>query len=183
MHALAFEAPPTGLVSGVDDLGAAALAFVALAAAAARVGFGAERRERTGRALVAAAGIALLYLASVTVISCFQPAAGTEAVIVLDLSVRQQGQVLLSAMWGLVGIAGLIGALRKDIAPLRKAALALLLVTVAKVFLYDLSTLTSIYRVVSFFVLGGLLLVGAFAYQRLRPPPLPDLRTLHPSQR
>ncbi|MBV8221227.1 MAG: hypothetical protein JO325_22405 [Solirubrobacterales bacterium] len=37
-------------------------------------------------------------------------------------------------------------------------------------FLYDLSALTSIYRVVSFFVLGALLLAEAFAYQRLRPP-------------
>ncbi len=82
--------------------------------------------------------------------------------------------MLLSALWGLVGIAGIAG-LRRDVAPLRNAALTLLLLTVAKVFLYDLSTLTSIYRVVSFFVLGGLLLAGAFAYQRLRPPPLPDL--------
>jgi hypothetical protein len=37
--------------------------------------------------------------------------------------------------------------------------------------------------VASFFVLGGLLLAGAFAYQRWRPPSPPDLRTLHPSQR
>jgi hypothetical protein len=35
----------------------------------------------------------------------------------------------------------------------------------------------------SFFVVGGLLLGGAFAYQRLRPPPVPDMRTVHPSQR
>jgi uncharacterized membrane protein len=49
------------------------------------------------------------------------------------------------------------------------------------VFLYDLSILTSIYRVISFLVLGGLLLAGAFAYQRLRPPPPPDLRSVHPS--
>jgi uncharacterized membrane protein len=51
------------------------------------------------------------------------------------------------------------------------------------VFLYDLSTLTSIYRLISFIVLGVLLLAAAFAYQRLRPPPPPDMRTLHPSQR
>jgi hypothetical protein len=50
------------------------------------------------------------------------------------------------------------------------------------VFFYDLATLTSIYRVAPFLVVGGLLLAGAFADQRLRPPP-PDLRTLHPSQR
>jgi len=35
----------------------------------------------------------------------------------------------------------------------------------------------------SFTVLGLLLLAGAFAYQRLRPPPTPDMPTLHPSQR
>jgi len=47
---------------------------------------------------------------------------------------------------------------------------------------YDLSTLTSIYRVISFIVLGLLLLAGAYAYQRSRPPPPPDMRTVHPSQ-
>ncbi len=57
------------------------------------------------------------------------------------------------------------------------------MVTIAKVFLYDLSTLESIARVVSFMVLGLLLLAGAFAYQRLRPPPPPDMREVHPSQR
>jgi hypothetical protein len=31
--------------------------------------------------------------------------------------------------------------------------------------------------------IAGLLPAGAFAYQRLRPPPLPDLRTVHASQR
>ncbi len=66
---------------------------------------------------------------------------------------------------------------------MRSAALALLLITVGKVFLYDLATLTSIYRVASFLVLGILLLTAGFAYQRQRPPPQPDLRTLHPSQR
>jgi uncharacterized membrane protein len=170
VHATLVEAPPTALVSGVDNLGAAALALAAVAAAALRIGLGGERGHRAGQMLVASSGAVILYLASVAVISAFQPAPGTEAVIVLDLGVRQQGQVLLSALWGVVGIAGLIAGLRRDIAPLRTAALGLLLATVAKVFLYDLSTLTSIYRVVSFFVLGGLLLAGAFAYQRLRPP-------------
>ncbi len=170
VHATLVEAPPTALVSGVDSLGAAALALAAVAVAAFRIGRGAELGHRAGQMLVASSGAAILYLASVAVISAFQPASGTESVIVLDLGVRQQGQVLLSALWGFVGIAGLIAGLRRDIAPLRTAALGLLLATVAKVFLYDLSTLTSIYRVVSFFVLGGLLLAGAFAYQRLRPP-------------
>jgi uncharacterized membrane protein len=72
-------------------------------------------------------------------------------------------------MWSVVGLATMITGLRRRIPQLRLAGLALLLVTAAKVFLYDLSTLTSIYRVVSFIVLGLLLLAGAAAYQRLRP--------------
>jgi uncharacterized membrane protein len=47
---------------------------------------------------------------------------------------------------------------------------------VTKVFLLDLATLTSLYRVVSFIGLGLLLLVGAFIWQRLRPRALSDLR-------
>jgi uncharacterized membrane protein len=59
----------------------------------------------------------------------------------------------------------------------RLGALALLMVTVGKVFLYDLATLTSVYRVASFVGLGLLLLAGAFAWQRMRPRALPDLRS------
>ncbi len=71
-------------------------------------------------------------------------------------------------------MAGLIA----NLATLRRGALALLLATVAKVFLYDLASLTSIYRVASFIVLGLLLLGGAFAWQRIRPRTIPDLRAM-----
>lgn len=63
------------------------------------------------------------------------------------------------------------------------AVFAMSSLTIGKVFLYDLSTLTSIARVVSFLVLGMLLLAGAYAYQRLRPAPPPDVRAVHPSPR
>jgi hypothetical protein len=44
------------------------------------------------------------------------------------------------------------------------------------VFAFDLASLTSLYRVGSFVALGLLLLLGAFAWQRIRPRALPDLR-------
>jgi uncharacterized membrane protein len=116
-------------------------------------------------------------------VAAFQSTAGTVTGGAFGLSVHEQGQVALSALWGLVGLATLIVGLRTERAPVRGAGLALLFVAICKVFLFDLSTLTSVYRVVSFIVLGLLALAGAFAYQRLRPPPLPDMRTLHPSQR
>ena len=101
----------------------------------------------------------------------------------LALATLPDGQVALSALWGLTGVVALLAGLRVSSPLLRNAALGLLMATIAKVFLYDLSTLESIARVVSFLVLGLLLLAGAFAYQRLRPPPQPDMREVHPSQR
>jgi uncharacterized membrane protein len=59
----------------------------------------------------------------------------------------------------------------------------LLGVTVAKLFLFDLATLTAGYRVVSFIGLGLLLLGGALVWQRLRPRALADLRETPPGVR
>jgi uncharacterized membrane protein len=76
-----------------------------------------------------------------------------------------------------VGVSALLVGLRRDVRGVRLGALALLMVTVGKVFLYDLATLTSVYRVASFVGLGLLLLAGAFSWQRMRPRALPDLRS------
>lgn len=81
----------------------------------------------------------------------------------------QQGQLALSALWAVTGVAALVAGLRRDVRDLRVAALGLLAVTIAKVFLYDLATLTSGWRIASFLALGLLLLGAGFAYQRLRP--------------
>jgi hypothetical protein len=179
LYTLVTVAPPLALVTGVDDLGAAAVALGAIALAAARTG-----RAQTGdspwrhRLLGSAAG-ALLYLVSVAIVTAFQPGTETSAETILDLTVRQEGQVLLSALWSVVGLGALVVGLRRRDDTVRRLALAWLMVAVAKVFLYDLSTLTSIFRVTSFVVLGLLLLASSYAHQRLRPQSPLDLRTTH----
>ena len=85
-----------------------------------------------------------------------------------DLGARELGQLLLSALWAITGVAALVVGLRRDDRALRLGSLALLLVTVGKVFLYDLAALTSLYRVGSFIGLGLLLLVAAGIWQRMR---------------
>jgi uncharacterized membrane protein len=49
---------------------------------------------------------------------------------------------------------------------LRWQALVLLAVTIAKVFLVDISALSQGFRIISFLGLGALLLTVSFAYQR-----------------
>jgi uncharacterized membrane protein len=181
LHAFVIEAPPQSLIYGVDSLPQAAAALgvgglAALACAHQRLG-----DKSLQLALRCGGAISLLYLASVGIVTAFQP--GGAETTVLDLPVRQQGQVLVSALWGLVGLCALLAGLRRDLRELRIGALALLLAAVGKVFLYDLSTLGSAYRVVSFLALGALLLAASFAYQRLRPTPLPDLREVARAQR
>ena len=51
---------------------------------------------------------------------------------------------------------------------LRIMALLLLGVTIFKVFIFDLASLDQVYRMISFIVLGLILLAVSFLYQRLR---------------
>ena len=175
VHSLAVEAPPAALVEGLDEPVIATLALAAVTLA----GLYCRRSEWLAphrAALGGAAAVTLLYLASTLVVTPFQAGAPVADAQVLALDVRQQGQVALSALWALVGLVALVVGLRGDRRAVRLGALALLVVAVGKVFMFDLATLTSMYRVVSFIVLGLLLLAGAFVWQRLRPGPVPDLR-------
>src|ERR671935_143313 len=159
IHALAFEARPSSLVNGADPFWKAALVIGAVSVVAAlayRRGLGLFAEERM--LLATTAGTAAVYLVSIGIVSGFQPGP----------SVREQGQAILSAFWSLLGLGLLRAGLRRDLRPLRLAGFALLAVAVGKVFLYDMAALDRGYRVLSFVVLGLLLLAGAYAYQRLR---------------
>jgi uncharacterized membrane protein len=71
-----------------------------------------------------------------------------------------------SALWMLYGAGLMIAGFRRRASFIRWLALALLGVTIAKVFLYDLAALERIYRIVAFIGLGVLLLAISFAYQK-----------------
>lgn len=175
-HVLAIEAPPTSLVGGVQW----PLAACAALAATVLAGISCARVEWSDpllrRAIAGATAVAALYAASVMVVTPFQPGTAAAEASVLELGVRQHGQVLLSALWTVAGFGALIVGLRRDLRAVRLGALTLLLFTVGKVFLYDLAALTSIYRVISFIGLGLMLLAAAFTWQRMRPRDLPDMR-------
>ena len=77
-------------------------------------------------------------------------------------------QLSLSVLWALYG-AVLIGVgIFKRLRGVRILGILLLCATVLKVFLIDLSSLQTFYRIISFIVLGLLLLAVAYCYNRFK---------------
>jgi uncharacterized membrane protein len=79
----------------------------------------------------------------------------------------ERGHTAVSAVWALVGLGLLILGLVRGSALVRYGGLALFGLSLAKIFLYDLASLSSVARAFSFILVGGLLLVGGFFLQRL----------------
>jgi uncharacterized membrane protein len=158
LHTLVDEAPPAALVDGVDDLPQALAAVLCVGISALVVRHFVELVDL--RLLLLGVGsVALLYAASVAIVDVLQGDASETA---------QTAQVALSTFWGVVGLVAIVVGLVRGIRELRFAGLALLGLGVAKVFAYDLSELDQLYRVLSFIAVGIVLLVGAYAYQRVR---------------
>jgi hypothetical protein len=160
-HVLVYEAPPLALLDGVEDLGDALAALGALAAAALACGLFWRRLEpRWAQVAELAGAAALVYLGSVAIIDTLGVSASGERV--------QAGQVWLSAFWTVTGLGAVLYGLRRGARLFRLGGLALLGIAIVKVYTYDLSELQELSRVLSFIALGLLLLVGAFAYQRIQ---------------
>jgi uncharacterized membrane protein len=71
-----------------------------------------------------------------------------------------------SAAWALYAVGLLVVGVWRQIKSLRWLSLGFLLLTVAKVFLYDLSNVTGVYRIFSFLGLGVSLILVSLFYQR-----------------
>jgi uncharacterized membrane protein len=84
----------------------------------------------------------------------------------LGLSRSLAQQLALSMVWTLYATGLLLVGMKRASAMLRWQALALFGIVVGKVFLFDLSFLDRFYRIVSFLVLGAVLLGVSFFYQR-----------------
>jgi uncharacterized membrane protein len=171
--ALGVVAPPDRLV--VQDVVSrtgfwfAIDSILAIGAVAGALVFGGrllplERSARTALALTAAAG--LVYLASVVLVDFFQGRVGGATPLE---ELQKQAQVCVSILWGLIGMTVFLAGVLGWRQVVRESGLALLTLATIKVFLFDLSYLDVAYRVLSLMGLGLLLLVGAYAYQSLRP--------------
>jgi uncharacterized membrane protein len=151
--------PPSRLLDASEHPGssgwtiaACAVAWAVLAALEPRL------RERLGW-LAAALG---LYTVSLLILEIAERV--STASVQTDF---ERGHTAVSALWGAVGLGLLVAGLLRDSRMLRLGGLALFGISLAKLFLYDLSTLSSITRAFSFLAVGALLLAGGFFLQRL----------------
>ena len=93
----------------------------------------------------------------------------------------QRGETLVSALWALVALALLSTGLMRRTKELRDGGLALLGLALAKLFLFDLSQLSSLARAASFLAVGLALLAGGVLVQRLAlRAKLPPTGAAHP---
>jgi uncharacterized membrane protein len=83
----------------------------------------------------------------------------------------QSGQAAVSAVWSLIALAALTVGLIRDLSVVRLTGFAMIGVTLAKIFLYDLGSLSAVTRALSFLAVGGVLLASGFFYQRLAGNP------------
>jgi uncharacterized membrane protein len=81
-------------------------------------------------------------------------------------ALRIEEDFVYSAVLMLYGVGLMIVGFWKRTAFLRWQAIILIGLTIAKVFLYDMSNLERIYRIASFIILGVILLAISYAYQK-----------------
>lgn len=82
-------------------------------------------------------------------------------------SLRDAMKSVIPAVWGVSALLLMVTGMRFKLKPLRIASLALFLITVVKLFVYDLKGNTT-GKIVSFIALGVILLGVSFLYQKLK---------------
>jgi uncharacterized membrane protein len=152
---------------------------VAVAVLGAVAWYAARRTDEAGRTVAAVALVALNVLALIALsrevadyyarqMTALRPAFGKWTPAYGNDSRRVQiaRDFTYSALWMAYGaMLMVVGFLRRS-AFVRWQALLLIAATIVKVFVYDVSQLDREYRIVSFMVLGVLLLAISFVYQR-----------------
>jgi uncharacterized membrane protein len=117
----------------------------------------------SGTAAIAALALALGYL-SLELRTLYHGPVLTEG------ATSDAEQYTYSAVWLIFGVALLAAGIWYRSLPLRAASAAVVVLTVLKVFLIDMSDLTGIYRALSFLGLGAVLIGIGWFYQRLLFP-------------
>lgn len=158
VHVLAMEAKPSTLFVEHRHPGSGVLAVVLVLAAGAMI---ASRSEQLRTVATWVCGTLGVYAATLAILEGFEDSGGGIH------TAFQRGHVAVSFLWGVVGLTLLVGGLKRGGRHLQIGGFALFGISLAKLFLYDLSFLSSVARALSFLAVGMLLTVAAFFYQRM----------------
>ena len=74
----------------------------------------------------------------------------------------------LPVLWGVLAFIFLILGIKKQVKELRIIALSLLGITIVKLFIYDISNVSETGKIIAFILLGALILVISFVYQKIK---------------
>jgi uncharacterized membrane protein len=162
LHTLGLEAPPSDLFEANRHPEDGVPALLLTLAAAAAFGYFSRADREWRRTAFGATALLGIYAGSLAILGL--------AELVGDGSVAtdfQRGHSGVSAFWGAIGLVALWVGLRRGTQWLRLAGFALFGLALAKLFLYDLTFLSSITRAFSFLAVGAVLLFGGFLVQRL----------------
>jgi uncharacterized membrane protein len=154
------ESPPTQLVVAHSHPAHAVIGLLLLTSALVALAWALQERARAAALWIG--GLLLVYAASLGILEL--------SVHISSASLHtdfQRGHTGVSALWGVLGLGLLYFGLTRRRRALRLGGFALFAVSLGKLFLYDLSQLSSITRALSFLAVGAVLLLAGFLTQRL----------------
>lgn len=120
-------------------------------------------RELNGRALFSSCGVILLFLLMNIEIADFF---ADGQFLTFDFSQNFGRDMTYSLAWGLFALALLVAGVVRDLKPVRIAGLALMAVTLLKLFFHDLSRLDQLYRIGAFIGMAVMLIFASWLYQK-----------------
>jgi uncharacterized membrane protein len=160
--ALTEEAPPTHLLVSRAHPGHGVPSLLLVIGATAVLAWSLSWNERYRVQAIWAAGALSVYAASLAILEAMQRISNQS----VDTDF-QRGHTVVSAFWGLLALVSLYVGLKRGRGLLRVGGFILFAVSLGKIFLYDLPSLSSVQRALSFLAVGAVLLLGGFFYQRL----------------
>jgi uncharacterized membrane protein len=162
LHALIQEAPPADLVTKGAHPGHGVPSLLLVIGATAALAWALAGLRSQQLQAVWAGGALAVYTASLSILEAAQGL--SHAGVQTDF---QRGHTVVSAFWGVLALASLYVGLRRRVPLLRGGGFILFAVSLGKLFLFDLPSLSSVQRALSFLAVGAVLLLGGFFYQRL----------------
>lgn len=118
--------------------------------------------------LIIGANLLALFFMTTEIAQSYQLQYGEALDDTAQRAIHSQQQLAISAFWAVYSILLVIAGILRRFQPVRLLAILLFGITIAKVFIFDLAEVEKIYRVLSFIILGSVLLAASFLYQKHR---------------